>query len=299
MTWSTLLLSAGFFLCFLLCAAVLLVQQRRRSRERDPFGGETQLLRGPGESQLRRLRQLDEEALGWLVWAAAAPSAGVMATVIVIARLPAGLQLAGVGVGLLVCGAVFFQTRRWYEAKNRESRDRYLGYFGERLVAEQLDTLVRTGWRVFHDVPGEDGSDGFGLDHVAVGPGGVFVIETKTRRRGRARPGFASDTVYFDGCDLVWPWDADNHGLEQAEAHAAWLSRKLAAELGETVFVQPVLTLPGWKVEMKPAPVPRPAWVATPENLPSLITEAPTHLAVKTAAAVAAKLEARCRDVRY
>ena len=53
-----------------------------------------------------------------------------------------------------------------------------VGADGERLVAHELDALHDRGWRVLHDVhwPGRPQAN---LDHVAIGPGGVVVIDTK------------------------------------------------------------------------------------------------------------------------
>ena len=48
------------------------------------------------------------------------------------------------------------------------------GAFGEQWTAEELEKLG-SAWRVYHDIP-----DGFGnWDHVVVGPGGVFAIDSK------------------------------------------------------------------------------------------------------------------------
>ncbi|HEX5468572.1 MAG TPA: NERD domain-containing protein [Gaiellaceae bacterium] len=49
------------------------------------------------------------------------------------------------------------------------------GAVGERQTEEALGELPG-GWRVFHDLPDGRGN----LDHVAIGPGGVFAIDTKT-----------------------------------------------------------------------------------------------------------------------
>mgnify|MGYP000447730379 CR=1 FL=1 len=49
-------------------------------------------------------------------------------------------------------------------------------------VAEALAPLTVDGCRIFHDVP----AAAFNLDHVIVGPTGVFALETKTRRAGPA-----------------------------------------------------------------------------------------------------------------
>ncbi|WP_432546168.1 nuclease-related domain-containing protein [Kineococcus sp. SYSU DK004] len=52
------------------------------------------------------------------------------------------------------------------------------GAEGERLVGEVLDGLVPHGWRVLHDVhwPGRQRAN---IDHLAVGPGGVVVVDSK------------------------------------------------------------------------------------------------------------------------
>jgi hypothetical protein len=70
-----------------------------------------------------------------------------------------------------------------------------LGIDGERAVGQFLDRLREQGYQAFHDVL----ADGFNLDHVLVGPGGVFAIETKTWSkplRGDAR-------ISFDGVKLL------------------------------------------------------------------------------------------------
>jgi Nuclease-related domain len=56
------------------------------------------------------------------------------------------------------------------------------GAVGERRTARLLDPLERQGWAVLHDlaVPGSRAN----LDHLAIGPGGVFVIDSK-QYRGR------------------------------------------------------------------------------------------------------------------
>ena len=51
------------------------------------------------------------------------------------------------------------------------------GERGELKVAEVLDELRSSGYRAFHDFVG----DGYNIDHVVVGPAGVFAIETKFR----------------------------------------------------------------------------------------------------------------------
>jgi hypothetical protein len=54
------------------------------------------------------------------------------------------------------------------------------GAVGERRTARLLDPLERHGWAVLHDLalPGSQAN----LDHLVIGPGGVFVIDSKQYR---------------------------------------------------------------------------------------------------------------------
>jgi hypothetical protein len=53
------------------------------------------------------------------------------------------------------------------------------GTHAEEAVGETLNQLVREGWTVMHDIERGPGGN---IDHLASGPGGVFMIETKARR---------------------------------------------------------------------------------------------------------------------
>ena len=293
------LLYLGYLVLFAGSVAAMLWWHREQRKTRLPFGEDVKLLRAPGETQLRLIRKLDEEGPMWLVLSASAPALVGLLGLIAVARLPAELQLAAAAITLGAFVAAFLLSARWFAGKARESGNRYLGYFGERVVAEHLEPLKLHGWRVFHDVPGTARGQAFNIDHVAVGPAGVFVIETKTRRKGGARPGFDDHRVYFDGHALVWPWGEDNHGLDQAERNASWLADTLQAELGERVPVTPFLALPGWWVEDKPSRDPRRCRVVNPKGLAAFLPAGAAVLDARQVAAIAAKLEARCRDVAY
>lgn len=52
------------------------------------------------------------------------------------------------------------------------------GAEGEEVVGEILEGLVADGWQVLHDVSFGRGN----IDHIVVGPGGLFTVETKSRR---------------------------------------------------------------------------------------------------------------------
>lgn len=299
MTWTQVLFYVGYMALFIGSVAVMLWWHKQQRKTRLPFGDEQRLLRAPGETQLKKVRQFDEDGFMWMMWAAVGPATLALLLLLGTMQLPPSLRLAGVAITVIAFVAAFYWATRWFADKARESRDRYLGYFGERLVAENLEPLKQQGWRVFHDVPATSNGHAFNLDHVVVGTGGVYTIETKTRRKGVARPGFEAHKVYFDGQALVWPWGEDNHGLEQAERNAIWLADTLKAELGERVHVVPILALPGWWVEMKPARETRLCRVVNPKGLPKLLPGGSAVLDERQVASIAAKLEARCRDVEY
>ncbi|MGH7953099.1 MAG: nuclease-related domain-containing protein, partial [Limisphaerales bacterium] len=74
-------------------------------------------------------------------------------------------------------------------------------------MAEALNETSTAGFRSFHDLPAEEH---WNIDHVAVGTRGVFLIETKARRRRASRNGQAEHEVIFDGNFLQFPFFKTN-----------------------------------------------------------------------------------------
>ncbi len=122
-----------------------------------------------------------------------------------------------------------------------------LGYAGERAVADHLQPLERAGYRVFHDVP----YAGFNIDHVVVGPSGLFAIETKTRRMASGAPETRRRTVEFDGHLIHYPGSSDRYGLDQALRNRDALRSLVNEKLGVELPVSGILALPGWFVVEK------------------------------------------------
>ena len=284
---------SGYCLLFFGSVVAVLFWRARQRRERPPVNFE--FLRGPGESLRRRNAKFDENLVFWIGGAALAPLcvAGVLFRgVLLLPRsfLFAGLIVVGVIMiaGVLLSGAVFYRRlQRW--------RADFLGYLGERMVGEHLEPLLAQGFRVFHDVPADGAKSDFNLDHVAVGPTGVALIETKTRRKGRARPGFKDHVVIYDGSHLIWPWGEDRHGLEQALAEADWLQKWIHQRTGLKVAVKPILTLPGWWVEQKAR---GPVTVVNSKSLPAAVRgNGAVSLSPEQIDLIARQLDALCRDV--
>ena len=124
-----------------------------------------------------------------------------------------------------------------------------IGYAGEVAVGESLNQLMLQGYRVFHDVPSDKA---FNVDHVVVGPSGVFAIETKTRTKKESRNGKTEFKVVYDGKALAFKGDPGKRYTDfpdQTRRNAEWLSGWLSKATGETVATRGVLVLPGWYVE--------------------------------------------------
>ena len=89
--------------------------------------------------------------------------------------------------------------------------------------------VLREGFWVFHDLPG-DGP--FNVDHVAVGPQGLFAVETKGRPKG-ARGDDAGYRVVLRDEVLEFPGWRERKPLEQARRNAKWLGDWLSSAIGE------------------------------------------------------------------
>jgi hypothetical protein len=174
-----------------------------------------------------------------------------------------------------------------------EIRNNRRGLLGEQAVAEQLQPLFADGYRIFHDVPG-DGK--WNIDHVVVGPAGVFAIETKYRTK---QPGKASERDHeaiFDGNKILFPSGYDVDAPEQARRNARWLANTLSKATGERVTAQPVVALPGWWVTLKANSDVK---VLSGKQVPGFIAKEPAQLSDKTIQQISYQLEQRCRDVEF
>jgi Nuclease-related domain len=133
---------------------------------------------GSAHAQWRRLRTAEWTA--WtrtLPWRAAA-TLGIGAAGGLLGRLLAAPRLSLV-IGLLAAMATAWGLRFKPSPDAVAWRQ---GAAGERRTARLLAPLERQGWAILHDlaVPGSAAN----LDHLVIGPGGVFVIDSK-QYRGR------------------------------------------------------------------------------------------------------------------
>lgn len=145
-----------------------------------------------------------------------------------------------------------------------------LGMEGERAVGQFLEALRTQGCRIFHDVVGK----GFNIDHVVIGPKGVFTIETKTW----SKPARGEAIVMHDGEKLTFNgFEPDRNPISQARAARDWLRNFLLETTGQTFPVKGVVVLPGWYVKQTKGSKPD-IWVLNPKAFPGFIEHEPVAL---------------------
>ena len=105
-----------------------------------------------------------------------------------------------------------------------------IGADGEESVARELGKLG-DAWRTLHSVPvGRNGAD---IDHVLIGPGGVFTINAKNHPGARVWVG--GDTVMIGQSRVPY--------VRNARFEAERASRLLSAAVGQRVHVMGVVAL--------------------------------------------------------
>lgn len=268
-----------------------------KSRSRSPFS--EKLKRPAGESlrlEIEMIREQISEAALSLTFSVMGPAVLMM----LLHFRSSVFQWTVYGVLLLL--AISSAARQWLILRDlrRKLRKVRLGYDGERYVGEEVNTLMTRGYRVFHDflvdwLPGELR---FNIDHIAVGPEGVFAIETKAKRKPQDEPTTKQrrHEVIFNGRTLRFPqWESDE-AVTQAAASAEVLSRWLTGTALESVEVVPVLVIPGWWVERKgKGQVKVFSGKEVAANLPA--NGKPAALSAEKIQRLGDRIEAHCRNV--
>lgn len=153
----------------------------------------------------------------------------------------------------------------------KEVKHLKLGRDGERVVGELLDMLKEKGYKLFHDIVGEN----FNIDHVIISIKGIFLIETKTY----SKPNDKDAQIHFDGMEItVDGLKLSNNPVEQATASANWLRNLLKESTGKEFQIKPVIVFPGWFVETTEEGKKSSCWVLNPKALPQYIENEKTSI---------------------
>jgi len=116
------------------------------------------------------------------------------------------------------------------------------GAIGEQWTGQTLRKLESQGWRIFHDLTASRGN----IDHVAVGPGGVFLLDSKRWRGSITVDGDSAVVHRMEDPDLHWQFTSPAHVKSLArEVHEA-----VRANTRASVWVTPVIVLWGEFAQM-------------------------------------------------
>ncbi|HUJ08527.1 MAG TPA: nuclease-related domain-containing protein [Verrucomicrobiae bacterium] len=292
-----MLIKAFFIFLFALpvvLAIVFMVWHVIHMRRQTRWPISQKLLRPPGESLRRRLEEMDERwifywlgmILAWMTYLL------VMFTLLkAVAPNSAALFFTIIGVGVAVAAACAW----WVKNVITKRADYALGFYGERVVGEELNQLMREGCHVFHDFPADPK---WNIDHIVVAPSGVYVVETKTRRKRRAQKGKPDHVITFDGDTLTFPHNEQSrYGLDQARENAKWLSGFLSSSTGEKVWVDPILTFPGWMINRSTDNAS--VQVLNPKEIGKVVLSRPARLTAQSIKQIVHQLDHKCRDVEF
>lgn len=251
-----------------------------------------QLLRSPGTSLQKAIDDVNDDIQ---TCASFIPTMGLICYSLYVSLLYfKAIKLnsaSSIGMTLAVIGYAIYFSRKLYKLMIQRNKLR-LGLDGEMMVGQELNQLMSLGCKVFHDFPAED----FNIDHVVVGPNGVFAVETKARAKSEKNRAKEDVRVEYNGEALKFPGWVETKPIEQARRQAQWLSKWLTSSVGEPVAVKPVLALPGWYVERtKKDDIfvingKNPVYLAQPQDLNAAL---PVSAIIK----ISFQIEQRCRDI--
>jgi hypothetical protein len=229
---------------------------------------------GSAQARWRRLRAAD-----WAAWTRTLPwrvaaTLGIGISGTVLGRLV--VPRFGLVVGALTAIAAGWGLRFRLSPEARAWRR---GAVGERHTARLLAGLERQGWAVLHDlaVPGSRAN----LDHLVIGPGGMFVVDSK-QYRGR---------LQVDPTGRLWH---GHYPLAPTLRAVSFEADRAAQVLADPQVVVPIvavhgLQVPWGKVVIDGVPV------VSARRLPSMLRALPVVLGPERVAVLADRARVRFR----
>lgn len=121
------------------------------------------------------------------------------------------------------------------------------GIAAEKAVGQFLEQFRAQGYKVIHDILVKAGDNTFNIDHLLIGPNGLFTIETK----GWRKPLRGQCIVTYDGQKvLINGQIPDRDPIAQAMGQAAWVREYLKSCTAlTTIPITPLVVFPGWYID--------------------------------------------------
>ena len=246
-------------------------------------------LRSPGESTLRRIDRTNGEIGAFAVALFAIPLVLYAALLSYVHFLFLDLSWMDTAyLGAISAGFIFYGATKIKRLNARKQR-LYATYEGQIAVAQEVNRLMSDGYQVYHDFP----TNRFHIDHIIVGPNGVFTVKTKVL----PSHGHRNDrSLKIDDQRLIVGNKQDHRTIPFADFQSSWLEKWILTSTGEALSVQPILTLPGWQLKtLNKTSI----LVVKPEAIKDAINGIRWHqISSKTIRLVCEQLEAKCRTSR-
>ncbi|MCD4721891.1 MAG: NERD domain-containing protein [Desulfobacula sp.] len=101
---------------------------------------------------------------------------------------------------LFLVGTYIYNGKKLYNLFKQRNNLR-VGYESEVAVGQGLQNLAKSEFNIFHDFPAQKN---FNIDHIAVGPQGIYAVETKGRAKFEKTEN-ENWKLQFDGEKLFFP----------------------------------------------------------------------------------------------
>lgn len=133
----------------------------------------------------------------------------------------------------LLLYSIFFPIYLSYLSKGGEKNDNSwgTGYMVEELVGTKLAALG-DNYRVIHDVSKGKGNEN--IDHIVIGPTGIFVIESKANKNAM---------VYYENNQRIIS-GLGNKFMKQVARNACWVRENISNSLKNNEFVHGIIVRP-------------------------------------------------------
>ncbi|MBR6586876.1 MAG: NERD domain-containing protein [Kiritimatiellae bacterium] len=199
----------------------------------------TKIRRRPGQSAGERWRTIVDKETDTVV-----PVLSCMAALLLVVLY----QTLGIVLPVWLLVLLFLAAICWLWFRvlkiRRGVKTWRLGENGEQYVGQTLEKDMRPlGYDVFHDVVIKKGGRTFNLDHVLIGPNGVYLVETKAWRK----PEKGSPEIEYTDGRLYKMGQAIRDDTVKEVSSLAKAANKLFFELtGRSYYVKPILVVAGW-----------------------------------------------------
>lgn len=198
----------------------------------------------PGQALLQQIDRVAIELKAHRIGVVVQPIL-LVAIIVLFKKYHSEIDLQFLVTSVVACGLVFLYCLWNMIQGGRALKRCRLDYDAEVEVGHALAQLASQGYDVFHGFK----KDRFDIDHVLVGPKGVFTIETKGHPRPSPKAGTEDATVSYNGHVLFFPRGTDEDTVANAVQQADLLSEWLGDGTGEAISARAVVVIPGWFVK--------------------------------------------------